>query len=74
MEALRAEEAKAEQDRRLGEHPQSVGDAVNGLMAAFPGSTVLEDWQQIGHDSWVDRTTGLIQSEPPAGVVPLISG
>lgn len=70
MEAAREIDA-----RRLGEgRPQTVNNVVDSLLAAFPGSTVVEDWQQIGHGDWVDRRTGLITHEAPAGAVPLISG
>jgi hypothetical protein len=47
---------------------------VDSLLAAFPGSEVLEDWQQIGHTEWADRRTGLIVTEHPRGAVPLIRG
>jgi hypothetical protein len=56
------------------DRPQSVDRAVDSLLAAFPGSTVVEDWQQIGHTEWADRRTGLIVTEHPAGAVPLIRG
>lgn len=63
--------------RKIGERPDeplSIQQASDAMLAAFPGSEVLEDWQQIGHDDWVDRRTGLITHERPRGAVPLISG
>lgn len=69
----------AEEKRRLGERPEpepapSHQEATDLLLAAFPGSTVMEDWQQIGHTDWVDRRTGIVTHEHPQGTVPLISG
>lgn len=81
--AARAEEREqerlAEEQRRLGERPEpdpppSHQEATDMLLAAFPGSEVLEDWQQIGHTDWVDRRTGIVTHEHPPGTVPLISG
>lgn len=82
--AARAAEREAEraeyEARRLGEHPEpeaaplSHQEATDLLLAAFPGSEVLEDWQQIGHTDWVDRRTGIVTHQQPPGTVPLISG
>lgn len=83
--ALRAREQHAqeiEQARErdlaiLGEassRPQTVGDAVDNLRAVFPGASIVQDWQQIGHEDWVDRLTGNVVHEQPPGTVPLIGG
>jgi hypothetical protein len=71
----RLEAAREIDARRLGEG-REIGpqEATEAVLAAFPGSTVLEDWQQVGHDQWVDRRTGLLTDQRPAGAVPLISG
>lgn len=75
--AEREQEQMAEEQRRLGERPEpgpSHQEATDMLLAAFPGSEVLEDWQQIGHTDWVDRRTGIVTHEHPPGTVPLIGG
>ena len=85
VEAMAARAAEREAERaeyeakRLGERTEpepgpSHQEATDRLLAAFPGSEVLEDWQQVGHTDWVDRRTGLITHEHPPGTVPLISG
>lgn len=43
-------------------------------MAVFPGASIVEDWQQVGHEDWVDRLTGNVVHEQPRGTVPLIGG
>lgn len=73
----RLAERAAEEARRLGEREEPAvrpQQAIETVLAAFPGSEVLEDLEQIGHDRWADRRTGLIQDGTPAGAVPLISG
>jgi hypothetical protein len=71
------EQAQARDLAILGERasrPQTVGEAVDSLMAVFPGASIVEDWQQIGHEDWVDRLTGNVVHEQPRGTVPLIGG
>jgi hypothetical protein len=75
----REAERAAEERRRLGERPEpeaapSHQEATDLLLSAFPGTEVLEDWQQIGHTDWVDRRTGIVTHEHPKGAVPLING
>lgn len=56
-------------DRVLGHQ-----EAVDAVLLAFPGTVVLEDWQQVGPSSWVDRRTGLRQDDTPRGATPLTAG
>jgi len=67
-----AEAAKAHDAAVLGERPQSVGNAVDTFRSAFPGATIVEDWQQVGHDDWVDRLTGNVIHETPPGATRLV--
>lgn len=54
--------------------PATVAEAIGVFKGVFPNARIVEDYQQIGHDDWVDRLTGNVTHDPPRGTVPLISG
>lgn len=73
-------ERRALEARRLGEREDdapALGHqrTVEAMLSAFPGSEVVEDWQQAGPGGpWIDRRTGSSQPDTPPGAIPLNYG
>lgn len=50
--------------------PLSHQQALEAVLLAFPGTTVLQDWEQVDPTTWVDRRTGLRTTDTPDGATP----
>lgn len=66
-------------DRMLGERDDGPAlghqGTVDAMLAAFPDSWVVDDWQQVHPGGpWIDRRTGVRSESTPPGAVPLNVG